>query len=41
VIKLQGRGGYRLRVGGLRAIFETDDDTMHVLDLGHRGSVYR
>jgi mRNA interferase RelE/StbE len=40
VVKLQGRDGYRLRVGGLRVIFETEDDAVHVLDLGHRGGVY-
>jgi mRNA interferase RelE/StbE len=40
--KLQGRNGYRLRVGGWRVIYELYDDrlVMLVLELGARGGIY-
>ena len=40
--KLQGRDGYRLRVGDWRVIYELRDDRllMLVLELGPRGGVY-
>ena len=40
--KLQGRDGYRLRVGGWRVIYEIDGGrlVMLVLDVGARGGVY-
>ncbi len=42
VRKLEGREGYRLRVGGWRAIFRIRrDGTLEVLDVGPRGGVYR
>ena len=43
VRKLQGRDGYRLRVGDWRAIYEIHDDELVVLVLrvGPRGQVYR
>jgi mRNA interferase RelE/StbE len=41
VVKLQGRDGYRLRVGNWRVIFEIEDDTMVVIDAGARGGIYR
>lgn len=37
---LAGRPEYRLRVGDWRVIFEIKADTMTVLDIGPRGSVY-
>lgn len=40
VVKLQGRDGYRLRVGGYRVIFDSDGTVMTVLDVGPRGSIY-
>ena len=40
VRKLQGRDGYRLRVGDYRVIFDEDDVVMTVLQVGPRGSVY-
>jgi mRNA interferase RelE/StbE len=40
VAKLQGRDGYRLRVGDCRVIFAIADDTMQVLDIGPRGGIY-
>jgi mRNA interferase RelE/StbE len=40
--KLQGRDGYRLRVGNWRAIYELHDDrlVMLVLEVGPRGGIY-
>ena len=40
--KLQGRNGFRLRVGDWRVIYELDDDrlVLLVLDVGPRGGVY-
>jgi mRNA interferase RelE/StbE len=40
--KLQGRDGYRLRVGDWRVIYELHDDrlVMLVLEIGPRGGVY-
>lgn len=40
--KLQGRDGYRLRVGNWRIIYDLDDDrlVMLVLDVGPRGGIY-
>jgi mRNA interferase RelE/StbE len=40
--KLQGREGYRLRVGDCRVIYELQDErlTMLVLDVGPRGGIY-
>jgi mRNA interferase RelE/StbE len=40
VAKLQGRDGYRLRVGDYRVIFAIAGNTMQVLDIGSRGSIY-
>lgn len=39
VKNLQGRNGYRLRVGNMRAIFEIVNG-MIVLQAGYRGNVY-
>ena len=41
--KLQGREGYRLRVGDWRVIYELHDDTlvMLILEVGPRGGIYR
>ena len=42
VMKLQGRPGYRLRVGDWRIIYELEDDrlVMLVLQVGTRGGIY-
>jgi mRNA interferase RelE/StbE len=37
---LHGREGLRLRVGDWRVIFDEDDQTINVLAVGPRGSVY-
>lgn len=40
---LQGRPGYRVRVGDYRIVYEVDDDrqTVIVLQIGHRRDGYR
>lgn len=40
---LQGRPGYRVRVGDYRIVYEVDDEqqTVTVLRIGHRRDVYR
>lgn len=40
---LQGRQGYRLRVGGMRIVFERDDKRQHItiLRIAPRGRAYR
>ncbi|MEW6643623.1 MAG: type II toxin-antitoxin system RelE/ParE family toxin [Pseudomonadota bacterium] len=40
VKKLQGRDGYRLRVGDWRVIFDQDGRVLDVLQIGPRGSIY-
>jgi mRNA interferase RelE/StbE len=40
VRKLQGRDGYRLRVGGWRVIFDENGSVLEILDIGPRGSIY-
>jgi mRNA interferase RelE/StbE len=41
--KLQGREGWRIRVGDYRVIYEVDDTAQEVLvvAIGHRKDVYR
>ena len=40
VRKLQGRDGYRLRVGDWRVIFDHDGVVLDILEIGPRGSIY-
>jgi len=40
VSKLQGRSGFRLRVGDYRVIFNEDGVVITILKVGSRGSVY-
>lgn len=42
VTKLQGRDGYRLRVGDWRVIYELYDDRLELwaLEIGARGGIY-
>lgn len=40
VTKLQGRKGYRLRVGDWRVIFDESSNRVVVLEVGPRGGVY-
>jgi mRNA interferase RelE/StbE len=41
--KLRDRDGWRIRIGPYRVIFEIDDANrvVTVLDIGHRGNIYR
>jgi len=41
VTKLQGRDGFRLRVGNWRVLFTMTTEAITVLDIGPRGGVYR
>lgn len=38
--KLKSRNGYRLRVGKWRAIFDLEENTMRILEIGPLGSIY-
>ena len=38
--KLQGRSGYRLRVGDWRVIFDEDDTVVSIEEIGSRGGIY-
>jgi mRNA interferase RelE/StbE len=40
VVKLQGRDGYRLRVGDWRVILDEDRIVLTILHIGPRGGVY-
>lgn len=40
VKKLQGREGYRLRVGNWRVIFDENGEVLDILDIDSRGSIY-
>lgn len=41
VVKLQGRDGYRLRVGDWRVIFRDDGVVLAIVNVGPRGGVYQ
>ena len=43
VIALQGRRGYRIRIGNYRVLYELDEPskTVTVTSIGHRRDVYR
>ena len=41
VKRLQGRNGYRLRVGKYRVIFDDDGRVVFVEKIGARGDVYK
>nr|WP_091949787.1 type II toxin-antitoxin system RelE/ParE family toxin [Phyllobacterium sp. YR620] len=40
VVRLQGRTGYRLRVGDWRVIFDDDGNVLSILQIGPRGGIY-
>jgi mRNA interferase RelE/StbE len=40
-VKLQGREGYRLRVGDWRVLYELEDDRLVILDVKPRGGAYQ
>lgn len=39
--KLQGRNGYRLRVGSFRIIFDRDGNIIYVGEIENRGQIYK
>ena len=41
VRKLQGRSGYRLRVGNFRVIFDREGNILHIEEIDNRGKVYK
>lgn len=41
VKKLQGRDGYRLRVGNWRVIFDRDGNVLDILEIGPRSGIYQ
>jgi mRNA interferase RelE/StbE len=41
VKKLQGRDGFRLRVGSWRVLYRVDGELATILDVGARGGIYR
>lgn len=41
VQQLQGRGGYRLRLGDWRVLFTVDGQVLSVVRVGPRGEVYK
>ncbi|EJM99212.1 type II toxin-antitoxin system RelE/ParE family toxin [Phyllobacterium sp. YR531] len=40
VVKLQGRNGFRLRVGDWRVIFTNDGTVIAIISIGPRGGIY-
>ena len=38
---LEGRDGYRLRVGGYRVLFDVIEQEIVVFDIGLRGQIYK
>ncbi len=40
VKRLQGRDGYRLRVGDWRVLFTMDGTAITIIDIGPRGGIY-
>jgi mRNA interferase RelE/StbE len=40
VKKLQGRDGFRLRIGDWRVIFDEDTNVVAVIAIGSRGGIY-
>jgi mRNA interferase RelE/StbE len=41
VRKLQGRTGYRLRVGNFRIIFDTSGNILYIEEIDNRGQIYK
>lgn len=39
--KLQGVGGYRLRVGTFRVLFDLNGIIIDIIDIGNRGQIYK
>jgi len=41
VLKLQGRLGYRLRVGSFRILFDKSGNVLYIIEIDNRGQVYK
>ena len=41
VKKLQGKNGYRLRVGDFRIIFDKQGNILYIEKIGNRGEIYK
>ena len=41
VRKLQGRTGYRLRIGNFRIIFDTSGNILYIEEIDNRGQIYK
>lgn len=41
VESLKGAAGYKIRVGEWRAVVAISSDTITVLEVGHRGTIYK
>lgn len=41
VKKLQGKSGYRLRVGDFRIIFDKDGNVICIIEIDNRGQIYK
>lgn len=41
VKKLQGRTGYRLRVGNFRIIFSSSENILYIEEIDNRGQIYK
>lgn len=41
VVKLQGRSGYRLRVGDFRIIFDANGNILYIEKIDNRGQIYK
>ena len=39
--KMQGRAGYRLRVGNYRVLFDQNGNIIDIIDIGNRGQIYK
>ncbi len=39
--KLQGKDGYRLRIGNFRVIFDQDGNILYIEKIENRGQVYK
>ena len=39
--KLQGKDGYRLRVGDFRVLFDNDGNIIYITKIDNRGQVYK
>jgi len=41
IIKLQGKDGYRARIGGYRILFDIENDRIDVFKISPRGDAYK